>query len=243
MEGRGGGPARALIAGRACAAIGWVLWVVMQVVADDPFPPEISVSQYGLGPAGWVFTVWAICLAAAPLLLASLPSGRSQASLPSRERRRRVDDSLAGARSVRADPGPGPARVLLWIGAAGALVMAVVRTDDGGGAMSWHAQVHMVGAIVALVFLPLGILAVLRSASRPVRLVAGGLAAVAAAIGVLVVISATGVDTAGLGPARSWALWQGTLVVVEMLLVTLYAAAAGRVAGRSTRVPAVRAGD
>ncbi len=215
VEGRGGGANRALIAGRAGIAIGWLLWVVMQVVADDPFPPEISVSQYGLGPAGWVFTVWAIALAASPLLL------------------------LAGE--------PGPARVLLWIGAAGAVVMAVVRTDDGGGAMSWHAQVHMAGAIVALVFLPLGILAALRSASRPVRLVAGGLAVVAAVIGALVVISATGVDTAGLGPARSWALWQGTLVVVEMLLVTLYAAVAGRAAGpaagRSTRVPAGRAGD
>ena len=39
----------------------------------------------------------------------------------------------------------------------------------------------------------------------------------------LVVLSAAGVDTAGMGPARSWALWQGTLVVVEMLLVSVYA--------------------
>ena len=48
-----------------CAVAGWVLWVAIQVVAKDPFPPEISLSQYGLGEFGWVFTVWAIVLAAA----------------------------------------------------------------------------------------------------------------------------------------------------------------------------------
>jgi len=37
-------------------------------------------------------------------------------------------------------------------------------------------------------------------------------------------LAAAGLDTAGLGPARSWALWQGTLIVIEMVLVTVYAA-------------------
>lgn len=205
MDGRG---ARGwLIAGRWCAAGGWLLWVAMQVLADDPFPPEISVSQYGLGGSGWVFTVWALTLAAAPLLL------------------------------LRAAPVPGPAAALLWVGFAGALAMAVVRTDDGGGAMSWHAKVHMVGAVVALVFLPLGILLGMRVAGPGARRIAAVLAWAAAAAGALVVVSATGVDTAGLGAPRSWALWQGTLVVIEMLLVSVYAVAAGR-----ARVPAVGAG-
>ena len=67
MDGRG---ARGrLIAGRWCAAVGWLLWIVMQVLADDPFPPEISVSQYGLGEFGWVFTVCALTLAAAGLFV------------------------------------------------------------------------------------------------------------------------------------------------------------------------------
>lgn len=205
MDGRG---ARGwLIAGRCCAAVGWLLWVAMQVLADDPFPPEISVSQYGLGEFGWVFTVWAVTLAAAPLLL--LPAA----------------------------PVPGPAATLLWVGFAGAAVMAVVRTDDGGGAMSWHAKVHMVGAVVALVFLPLGILLALRVAGPGARRIAAVLAAAAAAVGTLVVVSAAGVDTAGLGAPRSWAVWQGTLVVIEMLLVSVYAVAVGR-----ARIPAVGAG-
>lgn len=197
----------ALIAGRACAAAGWLLWVGLQVLADDPFPPEISVSQYGLGPNGWVFTVWAVTLAAAPLLL------------------------------LRAAPERGPAAALLWIGFAGAAVMAVVRTDAIGGAMSGHAKVHMAGAVVALVFLPLGILAALRRAERWARRSVSVLAVAAAGAGALVLVSATGVDTAGLGAPRSWALWQGTLVVIEMLLVSVQAVAAGR-----TRVRADRAG-
>jgi len=49
----------------------------------------------------------------------------------------------------------------------------------------------------------------------------------------LILVSAAGVDTAGLGPARSWALWQGTLVVIEMLLVGWYAAAVSSIDPRS----------
>jgi len=43
------------------------------------------------------------------------------------------------------------------------------------------------------------------------------------------------VDTAGLGPARSWALWQGSLVVIEMLLVGLYAVVVTTIDPRSRR--------
>lgn len=196
VDGRGDGRCW-LIAGRCCTAAGWLLWLLMQALANDPFPPEISVSQYGLGGFGWVFTVWALTLAAAPLLL------------------------------LRGAPVPGPAGPLLWIGFAGAAVMAVVRTDEGGGAMSGHAQVHMIGSIVALVFLPVGILFAVRGALPSARVVASVLVAASAVTGGLVVLSAIGVDTAGLGPARSWALWQGILLVLDLLLVTVYAIAAG----------------
>ena len=199
VDGRGAGTRSAtLIAGRACTALGWLLWVALQVLADDPFPPEISVSQYGLGPTGWVFTVWAAALGAAPLLL------------------------LAGAAA------PGPTRPVLWVGFAGAALMAVVRTDEGGGAMSGHAQAHMAGAVVALVFLPLGIVLALRGAPSAARRLALALTALAAVLGVLVIMSATGLDTAGLGAGGSWALWQGALVVVEMILVTVLAVVADR---------------
>ena len=45
--------------------------------------------------------------------------------------------------------------------------MALVRTDEGVVQMSGHAMVHMAGAVVALVFLPLGIGFVLRYSARP----------------------------------------------------------------------------
>ena len=102
--------------------------------------------------------------------------------------------------------------------------------------MSGHAQVHMVGAIVALVFLPLGILYALRGAGAFTRRLGSALVVVAALVGTLVVLSAAGVDTAGLGAPRSWALWQGALVIVEMLLVSVHAVESGR-----ARIPAVGA--
>ncbi|HOZ57498.1 MAG TPA: DUF998 domain-containing protein, partial [Nakamurella multipartita] len=119
-------------------------------------------------------------------------------------------------------------RPVLWVGFAGAALMAVVRTDEGGGAMSGHAQAHMAGAVVALVFLPLGIVLALRGAPPAVRRLALALTALAAVLGVLVIMSATGLDTAGLGAGGSWALWQGALVVVEMILVTVLAVVADR---------------
>jgi Protein of unknown function (DUF998) len=183
------------IAGRGCAAAGWILWVVVQVVAKDPFPPEISLSQYGLGGAGWLFSVWVLVLAASPLLL------------------------------LRYRPVPGPARWLLGLGYFGTVVMAIVRTDEGGLQMSVNAKVHMFGAVLALVFLPLGIVAALRYAAPRWRRLGVALLGAAALVGTLVLLSAAGLDTEGVGPARSWALWQGTLVIIEMLLVGLYAVA------------------
>jgi hypothetical protein len=194
-----------LTAVRCCAALSWLLWVAMQVIAEDPFPPEISISQYGLGGTGWVFTAWAVALAGAPVLL------------------------------LRGAPVPGPAGWLIAVGFAGAVVMAVVRTDEGVGLTTWYAKVHMVGAVTALVFLPLGMLLALRFAGRRFWMVGVGLVVAAGVVGVLVLVS-TGIDTVGIGRAHSWALWQGVLVVIDMLMVTLYAVAAGRRA----RVRAVR---
>jgi Protein of unknown function (DUF998) len=182
-------------AGRWCAVGGWVLWIALQVVAKDPFPPEISLSQYGLGSTGWLFTLWIIVLASGPLLL------------------------------MRYRPVPGPARWLLAVGFFGSVVTAVVRTDEDGLQMSVHAKVHMTGSILASLFMPLGMLLAIRFAAQPWRRMAGGLAVTAAAAGGMVLLSAAGTGTAGLGPAASWALWEGSLCIVEMLLVSLYALA------------------
>ena len=192
-------------AGRCCAAAGWILWVVVQVVAKDPFPPEISLSQYGLGGAGWLFSVWVVVLAGSPLML------------------------------FRYRPIPGAAGWLLALGFAGTVLMAIVRTDEGVQQMSAHAMVHMVGAVIGLLFVPLGMVLVLRYAARPWPAVAIATMGTGVVVGMLILVSAAGVDTAGMGAAQSWALWQGTLVVIEMLLVTLYAAVVSTIDPRSHR--------
>ncbi len=184
-----------LLAGRCSAATGWALWVLVQVVAADPFPPEISLSQYGLGPAGWLFSIWAITTGLAPLLLHWY------------------------------QPGRGPGAVLLGLAFAGSLVTAVVRTDEDGLQQSLHARVHTAGAIAALVLLPAGILVGLRHATRNWRRLSVILVAGSVVVGVLVLVSAAGIDTAGMGPARSWAFWEGSLCVLELVVVSVYAVA------------------
>jgi hypothetical protein len=183
------------VAGRACAVTAWALWVVVQVVADDPFPPKISVSQYGVGPHGWLFSVWVVVLASAPLLL------------------------------LRYRPVPGPARWLLAVGYAGSLLMAFVRTDEGGPQMSAQAKVHMAGAIPAMVALPLGIVTVMWFAAPAWRFVSWVLAALATVSGIAILLAAVGVDDTGMGPASSWAFWQGVSIVIDMILVSVYAIA------------------
>ena len=86
--------------------------------------------------------------------------------------------------------------------------------------MSAHAKVHMVGAVLAHGLPAAGHpVASLRYATR-LRRLAAGLGIAAGVVGVLVLLSAAGIDTAGLGAPKSWALWQGTMLIIEMALVT-----------------------
>ena len=91
-----------------------------------PVPPEISLSQYGVGPDGWLFSLWVVVIAAVPVLC------------------------------YRYRPVPGPARWFLAVGVVGNLVMAIVRTDEGGLQLSTQSKIHTGGAVLAMVGLPLG---------------------------------------------------------------------------------------
>ena len=145
-----------LAVGRLATFSAVVFLLLLQWINDDWFPPEISVSQYGVGPRGWVFTCWAALLAVSVLALT------------------RGGPDL-GARRTRL--------VYFWLaaGSAGLVVMGIVRTDAGGAQQSWHARTHMVGSILALVALPVGILLALGWARRGWRRAALGLAAISAA--------------------------------------------------------------
>ncbi len=191
-----------------CAAIGWVLFVVVQLVHADPFPPEISVSQYGVGADGWIFSLWCVVIAAAAVLC------------------------------YLDRPVPGPARWLIATGVLGLFIMAAVRTDADGLQQSLNARVHQGGAVLALIALPLGMVAALWFASRRARLLGLVVAAASTISGVLILVSAFGVDTAGLGQARSWALWQGLSIFLDLVLVSIYALAVRTIPTGLRAVPA-----
>ena len=115
--------ARWLLAGRLAtlAAIGG--GVLLQWVNADWFPPEISVSQYGIGSRGWIFTCWTALLALS--MLGLIRGGPA-----------------VGARRDRL------VRFALVVGCLGLLVMGIVRTDAGGAQHSWHARTHQVAVFL-----------------------------------------------------------------------------------------------
>lgn len=181
--------------GRIAAALGIVLCGAIQLVASDLFPPDVSVSQYGIGPHGWVFTLWTVVVAISiPALLVARPGFR-RAALP-----------------------------WVVVGGLGLVVMGLVRTDAGGLQQSGHAKVHMIAAIVGLVAIPIGMAVGLRTARACWRRSAWLLVVLSAVALVMVLASAAGAATFGLDAPHSWALWQSVAVTVDMALLVVFAA-------------------
>jgi hypothetical protein len=182
------------VAGVVAVTAAWLLSVVVQVVASDPFPPKISVSQYGVGPHGWLFSLWVATVVAAPWCLYLY-------------------------RPVR---GFG-ARWALAVGVMGGAVMAIVRTDAGGLQRSAQAKVHLVGSVMALSGVPIGILLCLLGGAAIWLRTAFALVGLASAALALLLMSAAGWDTTGAGPATSWAFWQSIALIADLLLLVLHA--------------------
>ncbi len=178
------------IAGVVGTALAFIACLAAQVVSGDPLPPDISLSQYGVGSNGWVFSLWMLCFAAGACCLYRY-------------------------RPVR---GLGAGWWLL-VGAIGASVMAMVRTDPGGLQDSVHARVHMVGSVLALSGMPIGIMLIMLTAAAPWRRMVAALFAVSAVSLFLLLLSAAGTDTTGYGPSTSWALWQSIAAIADMLML------------------------
>lgn len=178
-----------LVVGNLGIAAALVLLFVIPEVNHDPLPPEISFSQFGLGPNGWLFSLWAVMLAVGCLALYRACPVRSRLAL-----------------------------VLLLIGAFGCIVMAIVRTDAGGAQTSVNAQIHTAASVLALFGLPYGCLAALWQFGRRWRQL-GLVVTVVHTVGIaLLLLAATGLDTAGLGQERSWAFWQLIAVLADHAL-------------------------
>lgn len=180
--------------GRVATCASVVLCLLVQYVNHDFFPPDISVSQYGVGPNGWVFTTWAAVVALATL---TLVAGGT------------VHEHYVGS--------------WLAAGGAGLIVMGVVRTDAGGLQQSFHAKVHMSASIVALVALPIGMALATDHGRAWMRRLAWWFVLISAISLVMVLLSAAGVATPGLDSTHSWALWQAVAVTSDMLLLATFA--------------------
>jgi len=166
----------------------------MQALAGQWFPPPVSMSQYGVGRWGWVFSLWVVSFSLAPVLLEQALPHRSMLT-----------------------------RVLLLLGLTGTIVMAIVRTDAGGAQVSLNAKIHMAGSIFCMAFLPLGMLSGMWRRGvrwRWLGIAEAGFVAVTMA---LLLFAAAGYDTAGLSASRSWAFWQAVAVVGCLAMVGSFA--------------------
>lgn len=174
-----------------------VAGVAVEVADDDFLPPRVSVSQYGVGSAGWLFTIWSMAVGAAALTGYAASCGRD----------RRI-------------------WALLALGAAGALVMGVIRTDADGLQHSWHARVHLIGSVLALVALPVGCWSwLVRRPTSIARISTSALLGSAVAL-VLLLLAAAGHDTLGAGASAAWAFWQSVAVLLDIAQLVLVAVAA-----------------
>lgn len=185
--------------GVAATASGWLFFLLCQVVSGDYLPPAVSMSQYGLGPWGFLFTLWMLSLAVAAGALYGAGPGRNR---------------WVGA--------------VFGVSIAGLVVTALVRTDSDGAQHSWHAHLHLVGSVLALAALPLGIVVVTRWFARPGKVITVVLVVVVELSLVLLLLAAAGIDTAGGGAVAAWAFWQSVAVGCEMVLLLVWAALVSR---------------
>jgi len=174
--------------------VGILLCLGMQAVNYDFFPPRISISQYGVGPRGWIFTCWAVVLA---VTVKTLQVG-------------------SGAQRY------GVSRWITF-GGLGLLVMGLVRTDADGLQQSLHAKVHMGASFVALAVLPIGMALAMNQARARWRRTGWLLVALIEASLVMVLLSAAGMSTLGLAAPDSWALWQAVAVSLDMIFIGAFA--------------------
>ncbi len=193
--------------GQVAAAAAVAGCLLIQQLSGDWFPPAISVSQYGVGRWGVLFTCWTVLLGLAPVVLHS------------------ATPPIAGTRRREA-----AAKVLLSVGGVAAVVMGLIRTDAGGLQHSWHAKVHLVASIFTLVALPFGIALSMQAASRFWRAIAD-LLALTSTIGLIgVLMAAGGAALPGMDAASAWAFWQAVAVGVDLALLVGFAASAGSIA-------------
>lgn len=175
--------------------------VAMQAVGGDWFPPEVSISQYGVGEYGWMLLMTLLLLAVASALL------------------------LWGA--YRQGPGRRWQVAVPWtVWILALVVMAFVPTNEWPEPLSLTGQVHQAAAVCGLFAAPIGAVLMVEPFPRGARKGPGATARIivissAAAswffLGLLLLTNID-IDVTGMGYQRAWSLHQTIAVVVDIVM-------------------------
>ncbi len=176
--------------------------LAMQAVRGDWFPPEVSISQYGVGETGWMLTMTLLLMALASALL------------------------LVG--HYRQAGAPTLSVLLPWtIWTLALVVMAFVPTNEWPGPLSLTGQIHQGAAIFGLFFAPIGAVAMAgiarrdspKSTAARARVVAIACAGLSWFFLTLLVLTNIDIDVTGLGYQDAWSLHQTVAVVLDIIVV------------------------
>jgi len=176
--------------------------VAIQVAGDDWFPPEVSISQYGVGEYGWMLTTTLLLLAVTSALL------------------------LWGAhRLAVARSWPVILPWTVWIIAL--IVMAFVPTNEWPEPLTLTGQVHQAAAVCGLFAAPIGAVLMVglgtRSAPDTVgkraRTIVIGSALLSWFFLGLLLLTNIDIDITGLGYRQAWALHQTVAVLLDIVMV------------------------
>lgn len=194
--------ARVLDAGLLAMTAGAISVLAMQAVSGDWFPPDVSISQYGVGNNGWMLTVTLLFPAVASALL------------------------LWGAE--RQAPVRQWSVILPWtVWILALVVMAFVPTNEWPAPLTMTGKVHQAAAICGLFFAPIGavLMVGIRGRAEPSIVAARARAVAIACAGLswfflgLLLLTNIDVDVTGLGYKRAWSLHQTLAVVVDIGMV------------------------
>lgn len=176
--------------------------VAMQAVSGDWFPPEVSISQYGVGDLGWMLTMTLLLLAGASALL------------------------LWGADRLAPNrPWPVILTWSVWIIAL--TIMAFVPTNEFPDPLTLTGKVHQGAAIFGLFIAPISAVLMVGIHPRDVpNTVAARARSAAVACGGLswfflglLLLTNIDIDITGLGYKHAWSLHQTVAVVLDIVMV------------------------
>jgi len=194
--------ARVLDAALLVMIAGTLSVIAIQAVSGDWFPPEVSISQYGVGEYGWMLTMTLLFLAAASALL------------------------LWGAhRQEAARSWPVILPWSVWILAL--VVMAFVPTNEWPGPLTLTGQVHQAAAICGLFAAPIAAVLMVGLGARSARGTAGRQARTIVITSALLswfflgllLLTNIDIDLTGLGYRRAWSLHQTVAVLLDIVMV------------------------